>query len=91
MLDERGQNPLRILLVMLCFVFVLFVIVAFFTDVLDIIWGACEDAAAPNTPNIWDDLDRAWLMIPIIAVIALVVWGFAALHSREVEREMFIR
>ena len=86
--DQKGGNPLVASVILICGFLIFFIFYSTFSVPLRTIWGAAKEAAAPNTPNIWGNLNMVWLAIPIVAVIALVVWYFAKIHAREYEMEV---
>lgn len=90
-MDQRG-NLLHAGITLLGVAIVWFFIYSLLSGPLRTIWGATEDASTnPNTPDVWTQLNAAWMIIGIVVVILISLWFFAKIHSREVETQVYMR
>jgi O-antigen/teichoic acid export membrane protein len=87
MLGSGGQNPVYAAAVLIVSFLALFIAFAVFSRPVEVILGGTEGAKAPNSPDVWSLARWAWLAVPIVAVVCLVLWYFAYLHRAEFERE----
>lgn len=85
-MKEKGSAiPLYVALILISMVLVFALMYFIIGKPVDITVSTFENNAPSNTPiHIFNDLKYVWAAIPIIGVIAVIIWAFAKTHQEDV-------
>jgi len=84
-MEQKGGSPLLSGIILIIGFLVFFFLYVFLSEPLGEVWDASHEASPSSTPDIWGNLSFVWMAIPVVAVVVMVVWYFARIHSEEYE------
>lgn len=85
-LDKKGSAiPLYVGIVLIAMTLFFGALYFFVGKSVNVTVDTFENAAPSNTPRgIYDSLHTIWMALPIVGLIAVVIWAFAKTHQEDV-------